>query len=105
MNLGALDAAIEAGKLDGGQPITEATLIAAGLARRQVDGVRLLAEGEITRAITITVSGASATANAAVEQAGGSVTTTVAPKAAQRRSRLKPELATNARATRHGADH
>jgi large subunit ribosomal protein L15 len=82
VNLGALDAAIEAGKIDGSQPITEATLFAAGLATNNKDGIRLLAEGKITRAITITVSGASATAKAAVEEAGGSVTTTVAPKAA-----------------------
>jgi large subunit ribosomal protein L15 len=82
VNLGALDAAIEAGKIDGSQPITEAILIGAGLASDDKNGVRLLAEGKINRAITITVSGASATAKAAVEQAGGSVTTTVAPKAA-----------------------
>jgi len=82
VNLGALDAAIEAGKIDGAQPITEATLFAAGLATNNKDGIRLLAEGKITRAITITVSGASATAKAAVEEAGGSVTTTVVPKAA-----------------------
>ena len=82
VNLGALDAAIEAGKIDGSQPITEATLFAAGLATNNKDGIRLLGEGKITRAITVTVSGVSATAKAAVEQAGGSVTTTVAPKAA-----------------------
>jgi large subunit ribosomal protein L15 len=82
VNLGALDAAIEAGKIDGSQPITEATLFAAGLATDNKDGIRLLGDGKITRAITVTVSGASATAKAAVEQAGGSVTTTVAPKAA-----------------------
>jgi large subunit ribosomal protein L15 len=82
VNLGALDAAIEAGKIDGGQPITEAILIAAGLASDDKNGVRLLGEGKISRAVTITVSGASATAKAAVEQAGGSITTTVAPKAA-----------------------
>jgi len=82
VNLGALDAAIEAGKIDGSQPITEAMLIAAGLASDDKHGVRLLADGKINRAISITVSGASATAKAAVEQAGGSVTTTVAPKAA-----------------------
>jgi large subunit ribosomal protein L15 len=80
VNLGTLDAAIAAGKIDGGQPITEATLIGAGLASGGLDGVRLLGEGTITRAITIAVSGASATAKAAVEQAGGTVTTTVAPK-------------------------
>ena len=86
VNLGVLDAAIEAGKIDASQPITEALLIAAGLADGALDGVRLLANGAISRAITITVSGASATAKAAVEQAGGTVTTTVAPK-------VKPEAA------------
>jgi large subunit ribosomal protein L15 len=82
VNLGALDAAIERGRIDGSQPITDATLIAAGLASDDKHGVRLLGEGKINRAITVTVSGASATARTAIEQAGGSVTTTVAPKAA-----------------------
>ena len=77
VNLGTLDAAIEAGKIDAGQMITEEVLIKAGLANKQLDGVRLLARGEIKRAITITVSGVSATAKAAVEQAGGTVTATV----------------------------
>jgi large subunit ribosomal protein L15 len=89
VNLGALNMAIDAGKIDGTQPITEAILIAAGLADGGLDGVRLLAEGAITRPITITVSGASATAKAAVEQAGGTVTTTVAAK-------VKPDAATAA---------
>ena len=78
VNLGALEAAIAAGKLDAGQPIGEETLRAAGLVRGKLDGVRLLANGEITRAVTITVSGASAAAIEAVQKAGGSVTTTVA---------------------------
>ena len=56
VNLGALDAAITAGRLDAGQPITEAELREAGLVRGRLDGVRLLAKGEITRAVTITVS-------------------------------------------------
>jgi large subunit ribosomal protein L15 len=82
VNLGTLDAAITAGKIDGSQPITEDTLRAAGLARTgKVDGIRLLALGEISRAITITVSGASASAIEAVQKAGGTVTTTVAVKA------------------------
>ena len=82
VNLDTLEAAIAAGKLDATQPITEQTLYAAGLASSDKNGVRLLANGTISQAITITVSGASATAKAAVEAAGGSVTTTVAPKAA-----------------------
>ena len=77
LNLGTLDAAIEAGKLDAGQMITEEMLIAAGLGNHQLHGVRLLGNGEIKRAVNITVSGASATAKAAIEQAGGTVTTTV----------------------------
>jgi large subunit ribosomal protein L15 len=81
VNLGALEAAIVAGRLDAGQPIDEAGLRAAGLVRGgKVAGVRLLANGEITRALTITVSGASAAAMEAVQKAGGSVTTTVAKK-------------------------
>ena len=80
VNLGTLEAAIAAGKLDASVEITETTLAAAGLVRGRLDGVRLLGKGEITRAITITVSGASASARAAVEKAGGTITTTVAPK-------------------------
>ena len=78
LNLDSLEAAIAAGKLDGAAEITEAALQQAGLVRSVgVAGVRLLARGEITRAVRITVSGASAKAKATVEQAGGSVTTTV----------------------------
>ena len=81
VNVGAVEAAVAAGKLDAAAPITEEHLRAAGLVRgAKMAGVRLLANGEITRAVTITVSGASATAIAAVEKAGGTVTTTVAAK-------------------------
>ncbi|MEO9191533.1 MAG: 50S ribosomal protein L15, partial [Acetobacteraceae bacterium] len=55
VNLGALEKAIVAGRLDAAQPITEDTLRAAGMMRggKKVAGVRLLAKGAITRAITI----------------------------------------------------
>jgi len=78
MNIGELEAAIAKGRLDAGQPIDEAALRSAGLVRGKLAGVRLLAKGEISRAVTITVSGASAAAIEAVRKAGGSVTTTVA---------------------------
>lgn len=79
VNIGAVAKAIESGRIDGSQPITEDTLAAAGLVRGgKVAGVRLLAMGEIGRSVSITVSGASAAAIAAIEAAGGSVTTTVA---------------------------
>jgi large subunit ribosomal protein L15 len=87
VNLGTLEAAIAAGRIDAGQPITEESLRAAGLVRgRRIAGVRLLAKGEITRAVTITVSGASAAATEAVQKAGGSVTTTVPLRAAEEQS-------------------
>ena len=81
VNLGALAKAIESGRIDAAQPVTEETLRAAGLVRGgKAVGVRLLASGELSTAVTITVSGASAAAIAAVQAAGGSVTTTVAAK-------------------------
>ena len=77
VNLGSISKAIDTGKLVAGE-INEAALEKAGLVRlAKVAGVRLLANGVIGHAITVTVSGASATAKAAVEAAGGSVTTTV----------------------------
>ena len=83
VNLGALARAIDAGRIDAAQPIDDAVLRAAGLVGgHKVAGVRLLATGEIGRAVNITVCGASAAAVAAVQAAGGSVTTTVAKKEA-----------------------
>jgi large subunit ribosomal protein L15 len=82
VNIGSIVKAIGLGKIDGAQPITEAVLKDAGLMRgSKVEGVRLLATGEVSQALHITVCGASATAIAAIEAAGGTVTTTVASKA------------------------
>jgi len=79
LNIGALDAAIESGRLPAGEPITEDALRAAGVVRTKAGlaGVRLLAKGELKRAITITVAGASVAARAAIEAAGGTVTLTI----------------------------
>jgi large subunit ribosomal protein L15 len=74
INLDVLEKAVESGKLDAGQTITEASLKTAGLiGSGKVDGVRLLARGEVTRALTVSVSGASVAAVAAIEKAGGRV--------------------------------
>ena len=82
VNIGGIAKAIANGRIDPAQPITEAVLKDAGLMRGgKVDGARLLAMGEIGVAVHITVSGASAAAVAAIEAAGGTVTTTVAAKA------------------------
>lgn len=73
INIGRLQAAIDAGKIDATQPITVIQLQASGLVGNPRDGVRLLGRGEITAKVTIEVFGASASAVAAVEKAGGSV--------------------------------
>jgi large subunit ribosomal protein L15 len=79
VNVGAVAKAIAAGKIDAGQPITEAVLKGAGLVRGgKVAGVRLLGEGEFAVVANFSVSGASARAVEVVQAAGGSVTTTVA---------------------------
>ncbi len=76
VNLWRLAKAIEAGKLDVKQPIDAAALIAAGVIRREKDGVRLLGHGEITGKLTITAYSASASAQKAIEDAGGKLTLT-----------------------------
>ncbi|MBP0573263.1 uL15 family ribosomal protein, partial [Mycobacterium tuberculosis] len=57
-------------------------LKAAGVIRRVKDGVRLLGPGELTKALTFEVAGASAPAAAAIEKAGGKLTV-LAPKKAE----------------------
>jgi large subunit ribosomal protein L15 len=76
VNLGRLQKAIDAGRLDASREIDEAALVAAGLVRRIWDGVRLLAQGEVKAQLKLVVTGASAAAVAAVEKVGGSVTMT-----------------------------
>lgn len=74
VNLGRLQAAIDAGRIDATKEIDTAALVAAGLVGKVAkDGVRLLGRGELTATVTIAVAGASASAKAAVEKAGGSV--------------------------------
>jgi len=74
VNLGMVQKAIDAGKLDISGTVDHAVLKAAGLARGGKDGVRLLAKGELTAKVAFNVAGASKGAVAAVEKAGGSVT-------------------------------
>jgi len=76
VNLWRLEQAIAAGKLDATAPVDGAVLVAAGVLRRVKDGVKLLGEGELTSKLDITVHHATPSARAAVEKAGGTVTTT-----------------------------
>jgi len=80
VNVGRLQQAVDAGKLDAALPVDAAALKAAGVIRRLGDGVRLLGKGELTAKLTISVSGASKGAVAAVEGAGGSITVTAPAK-------------------------
>lgn len=79
INLGQLQSFIDAGKLDASAELNEDALVASGLVRRKLDGVRLLAKGELTAAIRLTVTGASAAAQEAVGKAGGTLVVS-APK-------------------------
>jgi large subunit ribosomal protein L15 len=76
INLGRIQAALDAGKLKAGDTITSASLKEAGLVSHSSDGVRLLGKGGLKAKLSFEVAGASASAIAAVEKAGGSVKTT-----------------------------
>ena len=73
VNLGRVQAAIDAGKLDPKDVVDVAALVRAGVLRRARDGVRLLGSGELKAKLNFEVYGASKSATAAVEKAGGSV--------------------------------
>ena len=73
INLGILQKFIDSGKLDVKNTLNEEVLLNSGLVRRVWDGVRLLNKGQITSKVNIEVTGASKTAVAAIEKAGGTV--------------------------------
>lgn len=77
INLGQLQTAIDAKKLAATGTIDAAALKAAGLISKIGDGVRLMAKGTLKSKVTLSIAGASAAAIAAVEKAGGSVTSLV----------------------------
>jgi len=81
INLGLIQKFIDEKKIDA-KDINEDTLVASGLVRRKLDGVRVLAKGELTAKANITVTGASKSAIEAVEKAGGKLTV-AAPAAAE----------------------
>ena len=80
VNLGQIQKFIDAKKLKAGD-IDEEALVASGLVRRKLDGIRVLAKGEITSKVQLSVTGASKSAVEAVEKAGGSLTVTSASAA------------------------
>ncbi|MFD2250212.1 large subunit ribosomal protein L15 [Pseudochelatococcus lubricantis] len=74
VNIGRIQEAIEAGKLDAAQVVTNEVLLAAGVVSKLRDGVRILGQGELKAKVLFEVAGASKSAVAAIEKAGGSVT-------------------------------
>ena len=74
VNLGLVQKFIDEKKLDAKAAITEDVLIASGLVRRKLDGIRVLAKGDITASVTLQVTGASKSAVEAVAKAGGTLT-------------------------------
>ncbi|MCG7522281.1 50S ribosomal protein L15 [Ruegeria sp. Ofav3-42] len=81
INLGLIQKFVDAGKLDAKAAITEDALVASGLVRRKLDGIRVLAKGEISAKVNLEVTGASKSAVEAVEKAGGSLKVTKAAAA------------------------
>ena len=82
INLGLIQKFIDLGKLDA-KSITEDALVESGVVRRKLDGIRVLAKGEITAKATISVTGASKAAVEAVEKAGGALTVVAKEAAAE----------------------
>jgi large subunit ribosomal protein L15 len=73
LNLAKLQQFIDAKKVDTKGTIDEDALVASGVIRRKLDGVRLLGNGELTSKVTLNITGATKSAIAAVEKAGGKV--------------------------------
>lgn len=73
VSLGRIQTAIDAKKLDASATIDAAALKAAGVIRRTKDGVRILADGELTSKVAFEVAGASKPALEKIEKAGSSI--------------------------------
>jgi large subunit ribosomal protein L15 len=78
INLGLIQKFVEAGKIDAAVEINEDVLVASGVIRRKLDGVRVLSKGEVTSKLTLNVTGASKSAVEAVAKAGGSLSVAAA---------------------------
>ena len=84
VNLGRVQQAVDAGRLDASAPVTVEALVAAGVLSRPRDGVKLLGVGELTAKLAFEVTRASKSAVEAVEKAGGTVTVVYAAGIAHR---------------------
>jgi large subunit ribosomal protein L15 len=86
VNLDKLQQAVDAGRLDTSKPVDAEAVRNAGIVKQTHDGVKVLGRGELTAKLDLQVAGATKSARAAVEKAGGSVTIVDAEQNAQRES-------------------
>jgi large subunit ribosomal protein L15 len=93
VNLGRLQVAVEAGKLAKGATVSSASLVEAGIIRRELDGVRILAKGALTEKLDFEVAGMSKAAQEAVEKLGGKVSILAAAAPAEAAPKAKAEKA------------
>lgn len=74
VNLGRLQQALDAGKLNASDAVNTASLKSAGVIRRELDGVRIIGNGELKTKLDFEVFGVSASAREAIEKLGGKIT-------------------------------
>lgn len=88
VNLAEIQTAVDKKLLDAGKVIDAAALVSAGLVKRTAPGVRLLGQGAIKSKVTFKITGATKTAVAAVEKAGGKVEFLPEPKKIERKTAI-----------------
>lgn len=74
VNLGRLQQALDAGKLNASDAVNTASLKSAGVIRRELDGVRIIGNGKLKTKLDFEVFGVSASAREAIEKLGGKIT-------------------------------
>ena len=74
VNIGRLQQALDAGKLNASDAVNTASLKSAGVIRRELDGVRIIGNGELKTKLDFEVFGVSASAREAINKLGGKIT-------------------------------
>jgi len=83
INIGRIQQAVDAGKIDAEKPVTNESLVEAGILAKPRDGVKILGQGALTAKLVFEVAAASKSAITAIEGAGGSVKLLAARAAAE----------------------
>ena len=99
VNLGRLQQALDAGKLNASDAVNTASLKSAGVIRRELDGVRIIGNGELKTKLDFEVFGVSASAREAIEKRGGKITV-LAPAPSEGEDDAKAEKKAKKKATK-----